>query len=663
MLRDQRAIWPAMVMLAVTQAGNTSAQAQGISLRIETETGQTQFRIGEAIGLKLTFENSSPETAGNGDWMVAITGRDRSVLALGRDRFLTLPEAGTSDPLSYRLGEPIAYSGPGGIFLHGKTALAQVDLNQWVRFGNPGHYRVRAEFHATGVFHADRAQREDIVLDSNDIGIDIVAADAAWQAEQLQRDIATLNAVPEKPDNQSFDARMNAARRISYLDTPGSVREAGRLLGTMDVQVSQILQTWLRASQHRDVAVGAMKELLRNPSQPVTPLFLETLAALESWQRFPPPVNPASDPDARRRFEARASITEQLRAELAGVIEQKHDSARAISIKTLLDNMPAETVPAGLRSEIAALFPELPSGQQSDLLNSQWKKISGPEMIPALRPIYDTAPQTIYAAPPGVATAVERLYELDPGQARTLLLDEMNRAFPRLPFRTLAMLPDATLPTMDQILLERLKHDGGRGAEELIARYATPRILEGVKAFYAKQDAAMRARTSGNVPNIASPACEPPLVAYFLRVEPAWGEQVLRESLAERGYPMGRCWVAILGQTASYYVSPEWERVAIQALGDATVAVKSDAVKALGQHGSQASASAVWESFRYWHEWWKDRPAELNEENRRFEQVFLEATAHPANRIVTGQELGRIRDLCITEGCRVQAEQYSGNGK
>lgn len=325
-----------------------------------------------------------------------------------------------------------------------------------------------------------------------------------------------------------------------------------------------------------------------------------------------------------------------MRGDLAALIERKQGSAKAISIKTLLDNLTPGTVPVKLRAEIAGLFSELTPAQQSDLLNSQWKKIAGPEMIPALRQIYEKAPQTDSPWPPLVANAVEHLYELDPDRTRTLLLEEMSRPSPRLPYGTLALLPDATLPAMDRILLEHLEHN--LGIEELIARYATSGILEPVKTFYAKRDAEMRGRTSANVPNIASPACEPPLVAYFLRVDPAWGERVLRESLAERSYPMGRCWMSIVGKTASYYVSPEWEKVAIMALQDPAEAVKADAVKALGQYGSAASAPAVWESFRYWHNWWKDRPAELNEENRRFEQVYVEAAAHARNRVATDSD-------------------------
>jgi hypothetical protein len=55
------------------------------------------------------------------------------------------------------------------------------------------------------------------------------------------------------------------------------------------------------------------------------------------------------------------------------------------------------------------------------------------------------------------------------------------------------------------------------------------------------------------------------------------------------------------------------------------------------------------------HDWWKDRPAELNEENRRFEQIQAEAAAHARNRV--DSDLEKVRDLCITQECRAQAEQ------
>ena len=424
---------------------------------------------------------------------------------------------------------------------------------------------------------------------------------------------------------------MSAARRIGYIDTPAAVREMARWLGLADIQTAQVLQDGLRSSRLAPEAIVAMKELLRAPSEPVTPIFLRTLAALD-----------------------KASVEPQ--SALAEVVERKQGPAKAISIKTLLDSMSAESVPPKLRSEIAVLFPELPVSQQSELLNYQWKKIESPEMAPVLRQIYKTAPQSRYPENPLFASAVERLYELDTNRTRLLLLEEMKRPEPRLPYRTLAMLPDTVLPELDATLLDHLRHNGGRPAEELIARYSTKAILIPVKEFYAQRDAEMRSRVTTN-PNIAAPACEPPLVAYFLRVDPDWGEKVLRQALAERSYAMGRCWLGIIGQTAVYYSGPAWEKVAIDALQDGSVPVKIDAVKSICRYGSPAAKPALFDSFRYWHDWWANR-GEQNDESRRLEQTFVEATTRPRNWTPTDSDLDIVRDLCLTEGCKSQVPKH-----
>jgi hypothetical protein len=245
------------------------------------------------------------------------------------------------------------------------------------------------------------------------------------------------------------------------------------------------------------------------------------------------------------------------------------------------------------------------------------------------------------------------LYELDAAHARALILDDMKRDTPRLPYDTLAMLPDATLPEMDAVLLDHLQHD--TGLTELIARYATASILDSVKEWYATRDAAMRARKS-SLP-IYSGLCAPPLIAYYLRVDPAWGERVLRNVLNDRGEYSRGCWMGIVGRTAKYQAGPAWEKAAIEALADPVVAVKSDAVKALGEHGSAAAQPAVMNAFRAWHDWWKDKPAEMVSEVT-FELAFLRASVRAQNWIADGEELEKIRDLCITSNCRGQVEQY-----
>jgi len=111
-------------------------------------------------------------------------------------------------------------------------------------------------------------------VESNDIGLSILAADAEWQKNELQ---AALKG--SGPENQA--QREDAARRIIYLDTPDSIRESARLLASQDVNLGYVARNGLRQSAHRDEAIAAMKQLLAAPDRPITPLFHQTLAELE----------------------------------------------------------------------------------------------------------------------------------------------------------------------------------------------------------------------------------------------------------------------------------------------------------------------------------------------------------------------------------------------
>src|SRR5262249_54087127 len=150
-----------------------------------------------------------------------------------------------------------------------------------------------------------------------------------------------------------------------------------------------------------------------------------------------------------------------------------------------------------------------------------------------------------------------------------------SREYPRLPLKTLSLLPDATLPALDQVFAEHLPHNFAIAG--VIARYATGAIADRVKASWPS-------------------GCQPALIAYFLRVQPEFGMQQLRAELSQR--PCSR----ILSQTAEHYVSPDWEKVAVGALADPAVAVKIDAVQALGSFGSPTAVTALLGAFRYWHE-------------------------------------------------------------
>ena len=313
-------------------------------------------------------------------------------------------------------------------------------------------------------------------------------------------------------DQQAFNARAAAVRAIWYLDTPESVREAARLLGALDEQTARPLQKALLGSRHQDAVIAAMKQPLRLPDQAVTPLIPPHACwELEVEKQVPLAAeSKLSEAAVRRRSEA-VGATVQGNYRVNSTAWQNGSGAmqRRSRSRLCLTAYVPRRCPANLRAEMAGLFPDLPFQQQNELLTSQWKRIAGPAMIPVLLQIYEKAPAT-----PGLQQSLAPKWRCGdctsstpPGRG-TLIIDEMKLEqpldHPRLRDEALAILPDATLPDLDAVLLDHFQRNGR--SQQLIARYATADILEGVKAWSAKEASTMRAR------NVSSPA----LIAYYL---------------------------------------------------------------------------------------------------------------------------------------------------
>jgi hypothetical protein len=647
-------------LMLIGLAALLAAQTPDVSLQLATADGKTSFRLGEAITLELSFTSTVP-----GKYSISGGNSDRSGMENYREEFRVSPSAGTSDPLADSFRGGVAGNGLGWFQeLSAKPVVVNKDLNQWLHFDRPGRYQVRA------ISHRVTTQQKPVQLESNEIEIELVD-DPAWRMAQSAEAAHTLRTVPKSGQSEVFQQRMAAARQLWYLDTPESIRESARLLDGSDVQVDYILEMGLMASSRRPLAIATMDQLLADPAQAVTPSFLETLARLKAWTEVPVagsyPADAAAQPAWRdaieRQNQRQTAIAKELQSRLTAVLERKQGSAKALSLRTELFAAWPDSITATQRAEMAELFFELPTGLQSELLGYQWNRIFGPAMIPVLRKIYDALPENYQGQGLG-GPVLERLYELDPAQGRSLILAEIARPVPRFPYSTLSILPDATLPDLEEKLLANLDLGSGLAVPlepaELIARYATDRVLDRVKSYYARIDAHMRARpgvVESPPRRLAAPPCAPPLYAYFLRTDPAYGEKLLRDVMAERSFELGHCWMKAIGETARYFVNSRWESVALDALNDSTVLVKIDAVKALGEYGSPAAVPRLWESFRYWHDWWKNRPAEINEENRQLEQAYLRTFSQAANWISTADDLARATDLCITDSCRGQMEQ------
>ena len=119
--------------------GGFSPQPQDVRFVVETANGQTRFRVGETIPLKLSFTSSAAKK-----YQINLAAYDRSG-RMSYETFAVEPDGNWSDPLrAYFAGGAHMMGGLStSRFLSSRPTVISVDLNEWVRFDRPGDYVLR----------------------------------------------------------------------------------------------------------------------------------------------------------------------------------------------------------------------------------------------------------------------------------------------------------------------------------------------------------------------------------------------------------------------------------------------------------------------------------------------------------------------------------------
>jgi hypothetical protein len=334
-------------------------------------------------------------------------------------------------------------------------------------------------------------------------------------------------------------------------------------------------------------------------------------------------------------------------ARLVAALPGKLPEARAISLQTLLNlqqSGPAQPWQHGIAMSLVADFRSLPAMSQISLLEYRWDLLKGPAMLPVLR--------DLLANPKTQDVAVRRLLELAPDEARKIILDEIRNPTRNLPFPTLAMLPDATLPEFNEILADR-------GDPLLLLRYANGDVMKRVEEKYLAH------RTEVAKQNL--PDCAGPLVFFFLKYDPPFGESQLRADFARAGappacYDVGFQFLA-LGKWA---YSPALEKLAIESLKSDKVPVKRGAATVLGKYGSAAGEKPLWDTMEYFRAWWKGRESQLKErtgeESQQLERALWTALGQASEWKLQASDFHRLLDLCSSEWCRQEVTGWMNSG-
>jgi hypothetical protein len=400
--------------------------------------------------------------------------------------------------------------------------------------------------------------------------------------------------------------RHQALKTLRYLGTASAAKELARHLRGEDTNFDFECMFGLVGSPQHEAALSEMRRLLADPDHPVTDLFLVTMSVLSLSKDESPEV---LRPQRQQRFQA-------IHAEFLDDLPHKRGNALAVSLYTALNQVgPQQAIPREKSEELAAqlpaIFDRLPVENQYELLAYRWDSLRSPALLPLLRKYAQTyqdfpIPNEIHAynANNLSGTALVHWYELAPEEVRAAILQEILRPKPRFNAQTLGILPDETLPEVEQSLIEHFSSNDedywiSANLASVIQRYATAAILPRMLAIVDK--------------NVGKWACaiQEPALAYLLRVDPVAARSRIEAATAARGEGYTACNHSLLAQVGTLYLDPLLEEIALRSLNDDDPEVAANAAGFLGRFGSPATEERLWERLAQWSARWHGRESEL----------------------------------------------------
>ena len=489
-------------------------------------------------------------------------------------------------------------------FLTSTPKIIHLNLNEWVSFDHPGTYRICVVSRRVGdTAVTDESTDSAVELKSNWITIKIVAPDPAWQAAELASILQFLDHSPPAEPNVPDQPRQAALAQLRYLGTEAAAREMARRLRGGDNNGDFQYMFGLIGSSHRDAGLAEMNHLFGASDFPISPMFLTTMSIL--------PVDPAATPETLRA-EMDANY-EALQKRLVSVLPQKRGKAAATSLETVLSDFrmnASNDVRKQLVPQLIAALNSLSVDQQGSWLVDRWDTIKDPRWLPTVRTLAlrykdypDPRETNAYQSLTVSGAALDRWYELDPDGARDAVLNEITRPKPRYDANVLGLLPDKTLPEVEDQLAQHFLATDDYEVEGKIAS---------LLFRYADSDE-WSAVASKVTENIGTWACNPQdkMLAYALRVDPAIASPLLERAIAARGPQDSACRHTVFTDVGALQTDPVLEELAIKSLTDPDPEVAQDATRYLGSYGSAASEQPLWDRYEAWSTQWKGREQEL----------------------------------------------------
>ncbi len=609
------------------------------------------FHIGERIPLELSFSSTSVNR-----YEINLARYDRSG-RMQSEQFDVSPRQGWADPLDAYFAN--GYAGGGissSVALSSTTELIDLDLNEWVRFDQPGDYDVRVRSYRV----SEPGKPGTVELRSNALKVHIAPVTSEEQELRLKTALTALRATPAT-QGMTPEARTNAIADIRFLRSKEAIEvmAAGIRDDRQDELYAYSFGLIGLPKSLRDEAVHAMQVEIDDPNFPISSWFLTVEAQLLNNDES------ASGREDSARF--RELAWHKCLASLSG----KSGKALAITAETLLSQPPGRLdvqEKAQLGSILSRAFLNLSPERQSAALLFHWDLLRSDAMEPTLRklaelPLDDPANNlsTVYATRELKAVALSRWYNLDPDEATRVAMQQVGSASPSLTEKDLFFLGDQKMPQFETVwadaLLKETSYTRETALAGLLARFGTGSALPSVREKLSR--------------NVGRWACAPQsaALAYVVEFAPEQAKGLLQRAVAARGGENSACNHSVFQDVATYTSGPVVTDVAMEAVDDPDPQVAMDALIYLMYYGDKRAKEPIWNRYLRWSDTWSGkaaalearRPGEMvgNWEQRGFGENL--ATALIANQAwLADQEfISQVLNRCVGEQMCTRLKQLA----
>jgi hypothetical protein len=642
----------------------TAQNPDDLQFRVSFVGGSNTYRIGEPIPMQISYSSQAEKK---------YYGTFTSPQPEFRDVTIRItPAGGFIDPR--RLLEAHGWggdslSGPG--YVTSEPLTLSFDLSQWYRFRQPGTYTVTIL--SKQISLAETAQEgggmEQLTLESGRIELEVIPADSAWVAFQLDEIDRELRA-PGAPG-----VHADALYRLALLDTPASVERLLELyLQGSDHADDGALATYLEESSQTNEIIHALQSALKDPELIVPDSLIQVLAALQTRQKLGIlPLHPSEQEGQKARSDrlaARDRLRENFAAQAEAVLDasiglRSGPSRAAVIYQEWLD---AERRPATspvpperldeLRMDVVAVARDLSLREQTQLLVNGWQTIPHVELLPLivrLSRLSDSDPSGWYRLQAFQFWCQDWLSDCE-----AAILADPTAPASKTPIQVILLLHEAERPQLDPMLNRALAD----------RRTGSPLPSEETAALVLRAGSRNLVPLVDGILDKCGPGCgclgnaQGYLIGYLFRVSPRDAEKRL-DAVLERGEDP--CGSEVLRTLHFTHYSGDMIPVVTGALNSPNLGTAAEAALFLAEHAPADARGPLWRRLEALWKAWAGRSAELARpfplsgdsaagRAEALEEALASALAHAKKWQLSPEERERLRAGCLTDRCRTIAD-------